>query len=300
MHHELKAGKIVFLAHLLRQLQEPHEHGGHGEEMGDAIAFDVAQQTFRIETRRDDDIGAKAEEVRPPGIGRAVIEGACGIRDDGFRIAPIRTEQRCNHRLGCDRLFRRGRQAAHALGLSRGAGGVDHRARRLHRRAGIRRKAFNEAGPQARTVRHRARFRRDVVSRANVGGRFHHEHRHAIGQHRFQPVQQIGMDDDGLRLAIVQDIGGLGRSVVPVDRRDIEAEHAGAQRRLQKREIVAQDQRHRFPRLQPEGGKSGCPAKAPLFDLDTGKRAFPHTNKGLHRLNLPLPFCSGNHGVAHR
>lgn len=82
-----------------------------------------------------------------------------------------------------------------------------------------------------------------MVGGGDLRRRRHDEHGHAFRQGAFDAVQQIGVDDDGLRAAILEEIARLVLGVVPVDGNRIGAERPGGERGGEEGEIVAQHQR---------------------------------------------------------
>jgi hypothetical protein len=79
------------------------------------------------------------------------------------------------------------------------------------------------------------------------------EDAHRLGNGAVDLRQQVGMDDQQLRLAIDQDVAHLGRLEVPVDRAPTGADPARREHQLEQHRLVAQHHRDDLAR-----GESGA------------------------------------------
>ena len=112
MDDEAQRGEVVTALHLLRQPQQPHEHGRHHVHMGDAVARDQLQHVLGVEARLEHDPAAVAERQHAVGIRRRMIHRAVHQDDlilpgldaigDGRRRAPrprsVRAASACGAR----------------------------------------------------------------------------------------------------------------------------------------------------------------------------------------------------------
>ena len=143
------------------------------------------------------------------------------------------------HAFGIRGLFRRRRGAAHALGMARGARGIDHVLRLRHRRPVIAR-VLREPGFEInREVGRRQVIRVDLVAGNDLRRRRHAEHGDASRDGCAQLMQHVGMRDQYRGATILQYIVDLFRLEVPVDRHAIGAEPHRGVRGLDEGDVVA-------------------------------------------------------------
>ena len=144
------------------------------------------------------------------------------------------------HRFGVGDLRRRRRVAAHALGMARGAGGVDHVGGLRHGGAVIAREVLQPVS--------RSRWRSpgvaemlaiDLVACENLRRRRHREHGDAVGNGLAQAMQHVGMRDQHARAGILQHVVDLFRLEVPVDRHAIGPEPHRRIGQLDEGDVVA-------------------------------------------------------------
>ena len=242
VNDELQRRQVVLGLHLLRQLEQPVEHDRHHVHVRDLLTLDDLQQFFRVEARLQDHLAADARGQKAIAIGGGVVHrpGHHG----GDRLARrqiVREAEAADQDVSRNlRLFRRWRAATHALGISGGSRGVDDRAGPSLRRRRARLEALQPGVPVGHAVRHGAGLGRHAIGRRDLGRRRHHQHRNALGQHRADRLDQVGVDDDGPRAGVLEQILRLGRGIVPVHRRRIGADQAGGRAGFEERQVVAQ------------------------------------------------------------
>ena len=125
MDDEAQRRQVVTALHLLRQPQQPHEHGRHHMHMGDAVARDQLQHILGIEARLEHDPAAVAERQHAVGVRRRMVHRAVH-QDDLILVRLDAIGDAADARRGRD-LFGPHRLAAHALRQPCGARGVEHR-----------------------------------------------------------------------------------------------------------------------------------------------------------------------------
>ncbi|GCC47826.1 hypothetical protein chiPu_0031941, partial [Chiloscyllium punctatum] len=170
MDDEAQRRQVVAAPRLLRQAQQPHEHGRHHMHVRDAVALDQLQQIFGIEARLEHDAAAVAERQHAVGMrGRMVhrpvhqdhliLVGLYAV-GDGADAGGRR------HLLGPHRL------APDALRQSGGARGVEHR-RGADRGIGQRRMRVAPLVPVGHAIRHPRQFRRHAIGGGDLRRRRH-------------------------------------------------------------------------------------------------------------------------------
>ena len=137
-------------------------------------------------------------------------------------------------------LLGRRRCALDALRPPGCAGRVRHRPTHLPRRSRIGLVGREPAFPFGRAVRHPTLFGREAERDMQFRRRRDHDDVNAFRHAALNLVQQVGMHDQRLGAAITQDVAGLIRLVVPVDRAGVAAGLPRGQHRLEKRDLVAQ------------------------------------------------------------
>ena len=113
-------------------------------------------------------------------------------------------------------------------------------------------------------TRHCSGDRRNAAR--SSGRRLDHDHVHAGRDAALDLAQQVGMHDQRLGAAVAQDVAGLVRLVVPVDRAGIAAGLARDQHRFEERDLVAQHDRHDIAFADAELAERGHAAQRALRD----------------------------------
>ena len=161
-------------------------------------------------------------------------------------------ERGLRHRAHAHNLFGRGRLAQHALGLAGGAGRVGQRITHLTRRALISVRTRQPLLVFARPRGHAGLYVGQPERGADGWRRLDHDHMYARRHAAIDLVQEVGMHDQRLGVAVAQDEAGFFRFVVPVDRAGVRAGQARDQHRFEERDVVAQHDRHHVAIAQAE------------------------------------------------
>ena len=228
-------GDVVAAADFFRQLEQPDEHGGHHEHHFDSFPFDELQHGLRVETRHQHQELGEPRRPQAERIGRGVIERP---GQEAARALDHAVDQRAQHLvdfvLACG-----GRLAPHALGMAGGARGVDHALRLRHRRPFVRLLPGKPGLAIDRACRHRRPRGIDAVGAEDFRRRREPDDRQTGRRAGAHGRQQVGVADERLGAAIVEDVGNLFRLEVPVDRHRIGAQHHGGEARLEEGDVVA-------------------------------------------------------------
>ena len=237
MNDEAQRRQVVTAAYLLRQPQQPHEHGRHHVHMGDAVARDQLQHVLGVEAGLEHDLTAVAERQHAVGIRRRMVHRA--VHQDDLILPRLDAiGDAADARRGRD-LFGPHRLAAHALGQACGARGVEHRCaadRRLRRRC----VGVTPAVPVRCALGDLRQIGRDVERRGDFRRRLDHQQAEMVGQAARDLRQQVGVADQNVGAAVGQDIGDLLGFQMPVDRHHRAAQRRGGAGDLEQREIIAQ------------------------------------------------------------
>ena len=216
--------------------QQPDVHRGHQVQVRDPFRGDQLQGSHGIESRLDDDVRVARRRLDGVGRRRRVIQRRADERPhsgaDAERDAASLRQQR--------ELFRGWRLAPYALRQPGGARGVDHR-RAGHLLFGGR--AVGRVAKALPLLRAGPRIRQPIgqaVGATRVRVRRDDEDTNGLGNAARNLLEQIGMHDQHLRLAVDQDVPHLGRLEVPVDRAPARAQPARGQHQLEHDGLVAQ------------------------------------------------------------
>ena len=167
MDDEAQRRQIVAALHLVRQPQQPHEHGRHHVHVGDAMARDQLQHVFGIEARFEHDFAAAAERQHAVGVRRRMVHRPVH-QDDLVVVRLDAIGDAADPRRG-RLLFRLHRLAAHALGQAGGAGRVEHR-RAADRRRPATPHACRASDPSRSCRRARASASAATLNAAAISG----------------------------------------------------------------------------------------------------------------------------------
>ena len=225
--------------------------------------LDQPQKFFRLEARHQDQRAAKAAGAQAERVRRGVIERS---RQDRARAGLQAVDHR-PHRFGVGALRRRRREAAHALGMARGARGVDHVLRLRHHRPVIARLLLEPGFEIDREIRRREMIGIDLVVRQDFRRRRHAERGDAGWNRIAQLMQHVGMRDQHRRAGILQHVIDLFRLEVPVDGNAIGAEPHRGIGRLDEGDVVAHQHADAVARLDAELMQSAGDAVGALGDL---------------------------------
>ena len=277
-----EAGDVVAALHALVQRQQAHEHGGHHQGVGDAAFLDARQHPLGPEAGLDHQVAAHVVDAEEPAIGRGVIGGP---GDQEHHVAhpvlpALEPADDAQHLARGLDLLRRGRQAAHALGVPGGAGGVDHRAGgdgegRLHLRVG-----GDEIGPDLHPLGHGRLGVGDGVVLADQGGRGGGDQPDARGDRLAGAAQQVGMGDHRLGAAVAQHVAHLLGRVVPVHRDHVGADEAGGEGGGDELEAVAHQHGDHVALAHAHGAETRGGAAGLGVDLGMGARLVSDPDPG--------------------
>ena len=211
----------------------------HQIEPVEPVPLDVGEQALGVEALVHQHEVAEHQALHAVGGGRRMVE-----RRDQRGAHALPDAERGLRDLGDAReLLGRGRLAHHALRPAGGAGRIGQRVVHLARRPVIGRGVREPALPFGRAGRDRALLVGEAERGARLRRRLDHDDA-AAGRHAAVDLaQQVGVDDQRLGAAVAQDVAGLVRLVVPVDRAGIAAGAARDQHRLEERQLVAQHDR---------------------------------------------------------
>ena len=272
---------VVFRFRGFRQLQHPVQHGRHHMRVRDAVFGNQTQRFFRVPFVHQHATDAGIE--RETHIERqrcCVIERAGDQRQiavaEGRRLGQL-DQQRRN---GCGLL------AIDALGMAGRARGVHH----LRAEHGIGNVAAlfgfdrHVIGGKARQGAANRELRDQALRLARrFGGR----------------GRKARIGDEGLRLAIVDDIGDFRALEVPVDRRQAETAALAGDHRFDEFRPVGTEQRHRVAGLQarpPERAHQPIGARVELaITAIAGLRHNRRPVRGLRR--MPGHHHAGRRGL---
>ncbi len=222
-------GQVMPRARFGRQCQQALVHGRHQVGVRDLVAREQFQRALRVEARLQHQRCAQVAEVREVGHGRTVVDRRGQVGGDVRAGAVDDVGDPLQPPLHGSALFGRAGNAAHALGLAGGAGGIGNRAMRG---AGARRHG-RQARPEIRPVmRLRAACRR--------AGARDQDDADAFGDALAHLVEQVRVDNHRASAAVGQDMVGFERLEVPVDRCQVQASLAAGQHERHVLRTVAQ------------------------------------------------------------
>ena len=217
---ELDRGEVVAPLHLVGQAQQPHEMRRHQIEPVEPVLLDVGEQALGVEALVHQHEVAEHQALHAVGGGRRMIER----RDDRGAHALLDAERDLRDLDHARELLGRRRLAHHALRPAGGAGRIGQRTSAPG--AAARRRAATPRASVSYSVApagQRALLVGEAERGARLRRRLDHDDVAAVRHAALDLAQQVGMDDQRLGGAVAQDVAGLVRLVVPVDRAGIAA-----------------------------------------------------------------------------
>src|SRR6266568_2856253 len=121
-----------------------------------------------------------------------------------------------------------------------------------------------------------------VLHGADFRRRRHDENRRALRDCRGDPRQEIGMDHDRLGRAVAQHVARLVRREVPIHGYRISTDQAGAHRRLEEGEIVAQHKRDGVVLADSNGTEARGGARGPRGQVRLPDLALAADDQSIH------------------
>jgi hypothetical protein len=258
MDRALQRGDVVAQAHIVRQLQHPHEHGRHQLRLGDVVFADQRQELLGVERFHDDRGAAERDRHHVEAQGCCVIQRRRRQIDAvGIHAAHVGAENLQERVRQIDRIVIGG--ALDAFGPARRARRIQHVVAGDFIRYRCGRLLCGLAVPGAET---RQRLVDDEEQRRVAG----------VGD---QPPDLVGAfrrGDDDARAAIPDDIADLVLGEVAADRGVIEPASLRGPADLHEGQSVFHQERDVVTFLQTERTQQMCALVRELVELAIGDR----------------------------